>query len=265
MSTKGVSKTFTWALTGIFAAVHFILMIFPYAIGVGGGGTYISLGLLSGPIIGFILGPVFGPIAVLIGGLLGATVDPASAILGIFTPIPAALGALITGSLRTKRTYITPIILAVGLLAFLTTPVGRYNPAFAWMHALALLLSFVLFIPTMTRALNYEGDRKSITRFSLVTIALFISAFAAIMADHIIGSFIGIYYFQIAWGMQIDTLIAIFNWVMLVYPLERILAIIITTVVMVSLDVIFSATNFMLPTSPAASIGIQELETDEDQ
>ncbi len=264
MGIRAQSKTFTWALTGIFAAVHFVLTIFPYTVGVGGGGAYISLGLLSGPIIGLILGPVFGPIAVFMGGLLGAAVNPGSAILGLLTPIPATVAALITGSLRTKRTYITPIILALGIMAFLTTPVGRFIPSYAWMHDLALLLSFILFIPIMTKALNYEGDRKSLARVSTISVALFIAAFAAIMADHIIGSFIGVYYFQMVYGFQPDSLIVIFGFVMTVYPLERIVAIIVTTIVLVSLDVVLSATNFILPTSTAFSEGVQELEENDE-
>jgi hypothetical protein len=96
------SKTYSWALTGIFSAIHFDITIIPFSLAIGVQGV-ISLGMISGPLVGFLLGPFYGTIAVLIGSILAMFANPLLAVLGPFTPIATASGALAAGLFRTGK------------------------------------------------------------------------------------------------------------------------------------------------------------------
>ncbi len=259
MSSLRSSTAFVWALIGIFASVDLVLTIFPYTITVGTSG-HISLGMFAAPVIGFLLGPIYGVIAVVIGSIIGFIVNPAGAVLGPLTLIPPALSAFLAGALRTKRTYLPPIFLALGIMGFLTSPVGREVPLYVWMHTLALVIAFTLYIPQLAQGLNTEATQRTGGQTIVTIYALFATSMVAIMADHIIGSFIGAYYLNVVSGLSIYLLTDIFTALVWIYPIERIIAIVVTTVILFALDTILPKAGIILPTSPEFGKKTQELE-----
>ena len=70
MSGFTKSVAYPWALTGIFGAFHLVLTFIPYSV-LGMGGGFLTWGMVSAPIVGFLLGPFYGTIAVLAGSLIG--------------------------------------------------------------------------------------------------------------------------------------------------------------------------------------------------
>ncbi|MHA1960957.1 MAG: hypothetical protein ACW99U_12040 [Candidatus Thorarchaeota archaeon] len=258
MSSFPISKTFYWALTGVFAALQVVMTAFPYSITLGVAGT-LTVGLVSAPLIGFLLGPIFGTIAVLIGSLLGMFINPTAQVFGYLTAISPTIGALVAGSIRTKKSLIVPLIYIVSIVMYIVGPIGTLTLGFLWLHVIALLLSFVFFIPKIserfTEALDME---KGLTPLSFVSIWLLV--FIAVLADHVVGSMIGSYYFFYVFAMDASTLAAIFNGITFVYPLERLLGSLAGLFVILAVARAIKEANIELPTTER---GIHELSSTE--
>ncbi|MHA1587651.1 MAG: hypothetical protein ACTSV9_02625 [Candidatus Thorarchaeota archaeon] len=246
------SVAYPWALTGVFGAVHLVVTIIPYSLSVGGGGV-ISFGLVSGAIIGFLLGPFFGTIAVLIGSLAGGFVNPSIALFGLLTPLAPATGAFVAGSFRVKgpRNKSVALVLIVYILAlgfFILSPIGIYAPGFLWLHIVAVLLVLLFLLPSVGRqlsdALHLEPDSEKPLSF----LAIWLVSFIAVMADHLVGSTIAAYVFSA--GMDPEALALIFMGVAFIYPWERLLASVITAVVLFVTSISLAKTYFDLPTLP---------------
>ena len=141
------SKAYPWALAGIFAAMHFVLNTIPAIPGVGGGA--ISLGAISGPLIGFLLGPIYGTLAVLIGSTVGLWVNPTAAILGPFAIIPPTVGAFVTASIRDKKAILAPVLILYGVLLFMVGPLREYTLTFMSLHLIAAGLALLMLIPNL--------------------------------------------------------------------------------------------------------------------
>jgi len=193
----------------------------------------ISVGLVSAPLIGVLLGPVLGAIAVVIGSVLGIMINSSAGIMWYFTPIATASGAVVAGASRTGRsTLVAPVFLA-GLIAFLLGPVGYLCLSYVWLHCITLLPVAALAIPSVGgRVKSYLEQVSDRVR---LTSAVALLSFVAVMTDHIVGSAIAAFYFVYMVGFDAAGMAAAFNSVSLLYPLERIVATIILTVVIVAL------------------------------
>ena len=215
------SEAHKWSLMAIFAALQVVATVVPYSITIGVEGS-ISVGLLMAPIIGILLGPIIGAIAVVIGSIVGIMLYPSSGVLGIFTPIATASGAFVAGAIMIGKGSYVPPIFAAGLIGYFISPIGMLAPTYTWLHVYAMILTLPLLIPHVSNTFKNALDGKSSTVWQLFIIAL--TSFIAVMTDHIIGSTIAAYYFS--WGIPVpaDTLAGIFRAVTLVYPVERIIA-----------------------------------------
>ena len=199
----------------IFAAIQAVVTVIPFSIAIGVSGS-ITLGVVTAPLIGLLLGPLTGGFSVLVGALIGLFLNPAGAIFGILTPLPAALGALAAGFIRKGRGYVPAMIILLCVGAFYLHPFGRAAMFYPWLNVIAMILAFS---PVADLAANYFASNG----LKKITFAVAIAGFVGTMTDHTFGSALAIWYYN----LPAD----IWNLVMYIYPVERIITVAIVTVV----------------------------------
>lgn len=205
------------SLIAIFAALQLLLTIFPLSITIGVAGS-ITLGAAGGPLIGILLGPTLGGLAVLIGSFIGCFINPSGAIFGFLTVIPPFLGAIGAGCIKVKRGYIIGAIILASLLIFYAHPFGQQVYIFPWLDIIAMVMAFS---PIAVMA----GSAFTSQRFSKIIFGAIISSFVGVMADHIAGCAIAMWYFS---PMLVPE---IWYMAMPVYPVERVTALIIASII----------------------------------
>ena len=205
------------ALVTVFAALQAVLCSLPYTISVGVSGQ-ITLGVIGVPIIGILLGPFLGGLTVLIGSIIGAFVNPAGAIFGFFSVLPPTLGAMGAGFCMQKKGYVPGAIILASLVAFYAHPFGRESLMYPWLDIIAMITAFASLIPMVV----WASHNPNIKRFSL-GIPIFI--FVGTLTDHMFGSALAIWYFNPILTPEI------WSFVTFVYPLERIVVVILATLV----------------------------------
>ena len=204
------------ALIAVFAALHTVLSSLPFTIAIGVSGGSITLGVISAPLIGILLGPITGGLSVMIGSIIAMFINPSGALLLVASFLPPTVGAISAGFAIKKRGYISAAMLLVGILAFYSHPIGREAIYYPFMHLIALALALIF----STRLAVWSTELSNINKLSLgVTIA----AFVGTLTDHIVGSSIAL------WLYKIPT--ATWNFITPVYPVERIVAVIITVAI----------------------------------
>jgi len=262
MSSYTNSRAYPWALTGIFAAVHLVITLIPFNIGIAGGGE-ISFGLVSAPMVGFLLGPFFGIIAVLAGSLIAMFINPAIAIIGPFTVIATAAGAYAAGAMRTKLRLTVPILYVIAMSAFLLSPIGLLLPQFIIFHFIIFILSLLFIIPVISRYLlepmMFEGHFNRAIGY----IAIWLLSIVSVTLDNIVGSAIGAFYFIAAFSMEPAALAALFAGGIPLIPIERIIGSLIVTAVLVALTEILVRADFGLPLSRVGNFELLELGEEE--
>lgn len=257
-----LSSAYPWALTGIFAAVHLVITIIPYSIGVYGGGE-ISFGLVSAPIVGFLLGPFFGVIAVLIGSLIAIFIDPALAIIGPFTVIATAAGAYAAGAMRTKLRITIPLFYLIAMGGFLISPIGLIIPHYILFHLIIFLLSLIFFVPGISKKLIEPLMLEQSFNRVLGLVSFWLLSITAVTLDNAIGSMIGVYYFSIGFGVEPAALAAGFALGIPVIPIERLIGSVIVALILVALAEVLSRADFGLPLSRVGNYELLELSENE--
>jgi uncharacterized membrane protein len=207
------------ALISVFAALQALLSVFPFSITIGVSGE-ITLGVIGGPLIGILFGPVFGGLAVLIGSFVGVFLNPGGAIFGVLTVIPPSLAAVSAGFIKMKRGYVAGAIILVSLLAFYANPSGREAFVFTWLHIVAMIVAFSPLAYAAGSSFQSSDAERPL-------LGITVAAFVAVMADHMSGNALAIWYFSPALTP------AIWYSLMLIYPVERMIALILTTLIAV--------------------------------
>lgn len=205
------------ALMAVFAALHAILSLLPYTITIGVSGS-ITLGVVSAPLIGIILGPISGGISVLMGSIIAMFLNPSGAIFGPLSFLPATVGALSAGFVIKKRGYISAAILTAGIAAFYANPNGLDAAAYPFMHIIAAIVALIFSTPLAVWS-------KDMTNTTKLSIGVTVAAFVGTLTDHIVGSSLAM------WTFGLDA--SIWNSIIFVYPVERIVAVIIVVAIAV--------------------------------
>lgn len=203
------------SLVAVFAALQAILSILPLSVTIGVAGT-ITLGAAGGPLIGILLGPLLGGLATLIGSIVGYFVNPAGTVFGPLTVIPPFMGAVGAGCVRVKRGYIGGIIILASIMIFYAHPFGQQAYVYPWLHIIAMIVAFSPLAIT-------AGSAFASTSFSRVLFGAIISSFVGVMADNMVGGAIAIWLFNlppIIWYLAMP-----------IYPIERIIALIIASII----------------------------------
>lgn len=208
-TTKGI------ALIAVFAAFHTVLSSLPYTITIGVSGS-ITLGVVSAPLIGILLGPITGGVSVLIGSVIAMFINPAGAVFGAVSFLPATIGAFSAGFTITKKGYISAVMLIIPLLLFYIHPSGSQALFYPFMHIIAVFVALLF----STKLAVWSTEMSNIKKLS---IGVPIAALVGTLTDHITGSTLAIWIF--------DLQAEIWNSIIFVYPVERIVAVIITTAI----------------------------------
>ena len=205
------------ALIAVFAALQAVLAVLPFTITVGVSGQ-ITLGVIGGSLIGILLGPLTGGLAVLIGSLVGVLLNPAGAIFGIFSILPPFFGAFGAGCVRIKRGYIAGGIILAALLVFYAHPFGREAVFFPWLHIIAMVVAF-------SPLAHLAGSSFTSPKNARLVFGIVVAAFVGVLSDHITGSALAMWYYSP--GLTP----AIWYSIMFVYPIERVVALILASVI----------------------------------
>jgi hypothetical protein len=207
------------ALIAVFAAFQALLSIFPFTITIGVSGQ-ITLGVIGGPLIGILLGPIIGGCAALIGSSVGLFLNPAGAILGVLTVIPPFFGAVAAGCVKMKRGYIAGVMILASLLVFYAHPFGREAFTYTWLHIIAMIVAF-------SPIAYMAGSTFSSSQTVKPVLGIVTASFVGVLTDHVIGSALAIWYLSPSLTPQI--------WyaIMFVYPVERIVALVLASAVAV--------------------------------
>ncbi len=223
MSDLSKSTAYAWALTGLFAAIHFDLALMPAVPTIGVEGS-ISLGLVSAPLTGFLLGPMYGTVAVLIASFIATAANPAIAAAGPLTPVATATGALSAGLLRTGRVRETTLLYVATLCLYLISPVGMLLPAFIWFDTIGLGVLLVVQVPPVRQrtveVLSFEGHHRPWA----TVLTVWAIVFVAVLADQAMGSAIAAFHYVYIVRVPSDGLAPFYALAMFVYPVERAIA-----------------------------------------
>jgi len=263
MSGFSKSVAYPWALTGIFGAFHLVLTFIPFSV-LGMGGGFLTWGMVSAALVGFLLGPFFGTIAVLVGSIIGTGIFNLGAGLGPIVPILApTAGAFAAGALRTGRVRELFVVFLVAILGYMISPIGIPAFIFIWLHLVTLFIVVILLVPKLmnklTDAVTFEKGRN----LRLMPIAILLFSFIALMTDHIVGNTATVYYLFYFGGMDAATLVGFWLPITFVYPLERLLATVILAVIVIAASEAIVQTGLELPISPWENREALELTPEE--
>ncbi|MGY5875752.1 MAG: hypothetical protein RTU30_08400 [Candidatus Thorarchaeota archaeon] len=265
MSQITSSYSYIWALVGVFAAFHFTLTMIPVIPIAGLSGGFISLGLVSAPLAGFILGPLYGVISVFIGSFLAISANPALAAIGPLTPIATAAGALIAGLIRARKPFVIPLIYIIGIAIYLIGPLAQIGITFIWFHIVTLGISLIFVIPKVSKslldALNFSGESNP----AIVMFASWLLAIVAIVGDHVIGSSLGTHYYAVTFGLTPDVLWGFFAPIVFVYPIERLIASLGCAALLFAIGYTLAKEFIGIPLLPGMSAEEGILELDESE
>ncbi|UCB59877.1 MAG: hypothetical protein JSW72_07075 [Candidatus Bathyarchaeota archaeon] len=205
------------ALISVFAALQAVLSTLPFTITVGVEGQ-ITLGLIGGAIIGVLLGPVIGGSAVLIGSFIGVFLNPAGALLGVFTVIPPFLGSVGAGCVKIRKGYIACGIIVAALLIFYAHSVGREVFAYPWLYIVGAVVA-------LSPLAHIAGSSFNSKRLAKPVFGIVVASFVGVLTDGMVGSSIAMWYFSGLLSSEI--------WlsIMFIYPIERIFALVITSLI----------------------------------
>ncbi|MHA1963044.1 MAG: hypothetical protein ACXACG_16370 [Candidatus Thorarchaeota archaeon] len=263
MSSFTKSIAYPWALTGIFGAFHLVLTFIPYSV-LGMGGGFLTWGMVSAPIVGFLLGPFYGTIAVLAGSLIGTGIFNLGGILGPIVPVLApTAGAFAAGALRTGRVRELFVVFLIAIIGYIVGPIGIQAFTFIWLHLITFFIIVILLVPKV-----YGRLRESVTfdqgrNLALMPVAIFLFSFIALLTDHIVGNTATVYFFHYFGGMDAPTLVGYWLPITFVYPIERLVAAVILALVVIAASEAIVETGFELPVSPWESREPLELSPDE--
>ena len=192
-----------------------MVTVIPFTIAIGVSGN-ITMGVMTAPLIGFLLGPITGGISVFVGSLIGLFLNPSGAIFGPLTALPPALGAAASGCIRMKRGYVPGMIILLSVAAFYAHPFGRAALFYPWLQIIAMILAFS---PIAGLAASYFTTSE----LKKITFAVAVAALVGTLTDHAFGSALGIWYYNLP--------TAIWNTIMYVYPIERVVTTAIVTII----------------------------------
>jgi hypothetical protein len=233
--SSGKRRTKVVASVAIFAVLYALLRLIPTFPMIGVSGAAFSLSDIIAPIYGVILGPLIGPLSVILGTFIAIALG--KPVIFLFLDfLPATLNALVVG-LILRRRFVPAIALNVIILAaFLANPLTAIFVTvnllsqsivlpFHWMHYLALA---VLISPLSRMAAEWVREAstanlaKGLVVLSLIGTMLQQST-GSILYEVILGQYLGV--------VKPESWLLIWNTVFYIYPIERVVLVILATVV----------------------------------
>ena len=184
------------------------------------------------------------------------------AILGPFTVLATAAGALAAGAMRTRIRFTVPIIFIVAFGIYLTSPVGVAVPLFIWFHLIVFAISLLFLIPKIStwliKPLNLNIDTDRWVRY----VSIWLFSIVAVIIDNLVGSAIGGWYFILG-GAPADFIIGLYAAGLVIIPIERIIGSVLVTLIIIALIEVLSGSDYGLPLSRVGNYELLELTEEE--
>jgi len=230
------NKTYIIAFIVIFAALYAVLRIMPTVPMVGGSGAYFSVSDIAAPLYGSILGLLTGGSSVILGTYLAMAFGRPAPFLGLDF-LPATVNAIAIALLLKRKWGVVIVLNAILLITFLlhpfTTiliniPIGDslISIPFAWLHIVAFI---ILLSPLSRKAVDWvlTLETRNIAK------GLAVLAFVGTMMQHLMGNLLyeTIFGQVLQYYSQVDFATILWPSVFFLYPVERIILIILTVVV----------------------------------
>jgi len=229
---KSVFATRRLVLSSLFMAVFVILSAAPTFPIIGVAGGKFALSDILPALYGILLGLLQGTVVVLLGAILRFSVKPPIFLfLDFLTPVT---NALIAGLLWRRKTWAALLVYFVALIAFLTAPftilfVRIDLPGFSvdlpfhWLHLLAVPVSLV--------SVRFDESKGSTAAW----IRVFGCSLLGTMGQHSIGSALFEYVFGLIGMKSMEYFITTWYTVFWIYPVERLVLALTSTIIGVSL------------------------------
>lgn len=221
------------AASSLFIALFFVLRAIPTfpIIGVSGGRFTVSDMLPA--FYGVLLGPLHGAIVVILGTVLGFMVNPPKFLFLDF--LPPMVNVLIAGFLWRRKIWLSLGIYFSALIAFITGPftlllvqisllVGEITLPFHWLHFIAVPVSLMF----AELGVKKESASAMWRRFLGCV-------FLGTMGQHSVGSTLFEYVYGYTGLLNREGFFATWYTVFWIYPVERILLVLASTMIGVPL------------------------------
>jgi len=232
---KNAPKTKIIAFVSIFTALYAVLRIIPTVPMIGSSGNWFSVSDVIAPLYGIILGPYIGGLSIIIGTFLAMAMGrPVSFMFLDF--LPATVAAVSLG-LILKRKWMPVIALNIVLLVaflihpntsvFVNIPLSDTTIPlpFAWLHIVALA---ILVSPLGRKAAQWVS---TITATKVAT-GIVILVFIGTMMQHLMGNLLfETIMAQPIGGIPVEGYPDIWASIFFVYPVERIILVIVATII----------------------------------
>jgi hypothetical protein len=218
------------ALLTIFTALYIVLRFIPFSMLIGPTGGFLSVSDFLAPIFGILLGPYFGGLSIVLGNFGAIGLGRPVSFYGLDF-LPDFVAAVSTGFLYQNRRSRWAIVVAINVALlgiFLANPLTTIfiGPVpFAWLHVVAFI---VLLSPLSLMAAKWLQTIDYRKVVSGVTVFAFIGA----MIQHLTGNIL----FEVVLGQVTNSIPSaaypgIWTGVFLVYPVERLILIIVAILV----------------------------------
>jgi len=216
------------ALVCCFASVQAVLSMVSLFPVIGSVGKFITMATVMAPLIGLILGPYLGTAAVSIGGFIGWTITQAGP-FSFLSFVPSANGALFSGLLYNRKRAASIVLYLALFLALAFYPwIGPawLYPYYLWFQLVGLI---VLASPLSSRAADSLHKHSN---FFELSFSVGIISFLAVLFGQVVGTVMfEIMYWPTVYPQMEAWKIVVWQPTTLVYPIERTLITLITTVI----------------------------------
>jgi hypothetical protein len=251
---KNATKTKMIAIISIFTALYAVLRIIPTMPMIGASGNWFSVSDVVAPLYGIILGPLTGGLSIIIGTFVAMAMGrPVSFMFLDF--LPATVAAVSLGLIIGRKWMPVIALNIVLLVAFLIHPntsifvnvplSGATIPLpFAWLHIIAIA---ILISPLGRKAVKWV---TTLTPTKVAT-GIAILVFIGTMMQHLTGNLLfETIMAQPIGGIPVEGYPDIWASIFFVYPVERIILVIVATIIGTPLLRILK--NTLLPDENAA-------------
>lgn len=229
-----MSKKRIVPLTAAFAAVYGTLKLVPISMWIGASGRAFTATEFFAPLFGIILGPYAGSVAAVVGTFLGILFTGRVNFFGLDF-LPVMLNALVLGFLISRRWLISSLLYSALLvlffihpstLHFISVPIPNGSIAFpfVWLHIIAWI---ILLSPLSKRSVEWISERD----VSRAMIAACVLMLIGTTAQHLTGTLLFASMATPLMGISPKALEASWIAVFYIYPFERLMIVVGSTVV----------------------------------
>ncbi|MCK5389925.1 MAG: hypothetical protein KAJ36_05515, partial [Candidatus Thorarchaeota archaeon] len=154
------------------------------------------------------------------------------------------------GALRTGRIKELFVIFLIAIVGFIIGPIGIPAFMFIWLHLITLVIITILLVPRFMNALKNAVTFEKGRNLKLMPVAIILFSFIALLTDHIVGNTVTVFYFHYILAMDAPTLVGFWLPITFVYPVERLLATVILSLIVIAAEEAIVQTGLELPLSP---------------